>query len=72
MRLTEIKEVQDDLSNASPLKVGRDVNSKQLINKNKPKPKMVDAVTQTERSDYFVLKARALKHGVRQIDNKPH
>ncbi len=69
MRLTEIKEVQDDLSNVSPLKVGRDVNGKQPNNKSKPK--MVDAFTQTERSDYFVLKARALKHGIRQLE-KPN
>ena len=27
----------------------------------KPKPAMVDAVTQTERSDYYTLKMRALK-----------
>ena len=27
----------------------------------KPKPVMVDAVTQTERSDYYTLKMRALK-----------
>ena len=65
IKLSEIKEVHnDDLSTASPLKVGRDVTSKQPPS-NKPKPKMVDAVTQTERSDYLVMKARALKQGIK-------
>jgi hypothetical protein len=64
VKLSEIKEVHnDDFSNASPLKVGRDVTSKQPPS-NKPKPKMVDAVTQTERSDYLVMKNRALKQGL--------
>ena len=32
----------------------------------KPKPAMVDAVTQTDRSDYYTLKMRALKRQLKQ------
>lgn len=67
-KLSEIKEVHvEDASLASsPLKVARDVHQRNPSQKrDKDKVRMVDAVTQTDRSDYYVFKARNLKHTIK-------
>ena len=58
IKLSEIKEVNhEEMSNQSPLKVVRDI-TKQPVKNNNSKIKMIDAVTQTERSDYMLMKVR--------------
>lgn len=53
IEINEIKEVKEEDEE------NKDESAKKV---NKPKPIMVDAWTQTERSDYSIIKSRMLSH----------
>lgn len=61
IKLIDVKQVpKPEISSAEPPKAA-DAKIDPLTGRPKPKPEMKDAITQTDRSDYAIIKQKALR-----------